>query len=146
MTSWVVLDSSIALATVLPERFSQEAIALIASLTGQQIHIAVPTLFHYEIIAVLRKHAYRGVLTAEEAESKCDLLLAQPVETMIDDALLRRGLALATQFNRPTAYDAQYLAVAERLGCDFWTADERLYNAVNTQLPWVRWLGNATSP
>jgi hypothetical protein len=37
MTSWAVLDSSILLATVLPERFSQKAIALIASLTGQQI-------------------------------------------------------------------------------------------------------------
>ena len=119
---------------------------MITSLTGQQTQIAVPTLFHYEIVAVLRKHAHRGSLTVAEADSACDLLLAQPVQAMIDDALLRRGLALATQFNRPTAYDAQYLAVAERLGCDFWTADERLYNAVNTQLPWVRWLGNATSP
>jgi predicted nucleic acid-binding protein len=89
---------------------------------------------------------YRGALTVEEADSKCDLLLAQPVQVMIDDALLRRGFALATQFNRPTAYDAQYLAVAERLSCDFWTADERLYNAVKTQLPWVRWLGSAATP
>ena len=139
-------SSSILLATVLPERFSQEAIALITSLTGQQIQIAVPTLFHYEIVAVLRKHAHRGSLTVAEAESKCDLLLAQPVQALIDDALLRRGFALATQFNRPTAYDAQYLAVAERLGCDFWTADERLYNVVNTQLSWVGWLGSAAAP
>jgi predicted nucleic acid-binding protein len=85
-------------------------------------------------------------LTVAEADSKCDLLLAQPVQAMIDDALLRRGFALATQFNRPTAYDAQYLAVAERLGYDFWTADERLYNVVNTQLSWVGWLGSAAAP
>jgi predicted nucleic acid-binding protein len=45
MTSWAVLDSSILLATVLPERFSQEAIALLTSLTGRQTQIAVPTLF-----------------------------------------------------------------------------------------------------
>jgi predicted nucleic acid-binding protein len=90
---------------------------------------------------VLRKHVYRGAVTLEEADSACDLLLAQPVQAMIDDALLRHGFALATQFNRPTAYDAQYLAVAERLGCDFWTADERLYNAVNTQLSWVQLVG-----
>ena len=63
MTSWAVLDSSILLATVLPERFSQEATALIMSLTGQQTQIAVPTLFHYEIVAVQRKHAHRGSLT-----------------------------------------------------------------------------------
>ena len=61
---------------------------------------------------------------------------------MIDDPLLRRGYELATQFNRPTAYDAQYLAVAERLQCEFWTVDERLYNAVKQALPWVKWLGN----
>jgi len=54
--------------------------------------------------------------------------------------------ALAAQFNRPAAYDSQYLAVAERLGCEFWTADERLYNAVKTHLSWVKWLGNFTEP
>jgi predicted nucleic acid-binding protein len=48
---------------------------------------------------------------------------------------------LATEYNRPTAYDAHYLAVAKWLGCDFWTADERLYNAVRSLAPWVRWLG-----
>ena len=31
--------------------------------------------------------------------------------------------------------------LAEMLACPFWTADERLYNAVKEQLSWVRWLG-----
>jgi predicted nucleic acid-binding protein len=48
--------------------------------------------------------------------------------------------------NRPTAYDAQYLALAERLACDFWTADERLFNAASQQLPYVKWVGNLSSP
>ena len=26
-------------------------------------------------------------------------------------------------------------------GCNFWTADERLFNAVNPPLSWVRWSG-----
>ncbi len=33
----------------------------------------------------------------------------------------------------------QYLAVAATLGCDLWTGDRRLVNAVNA--PWVRWVG-----
>jgi len=49
---------------------------------------------------------------------------------------------LATHFNRPTAYDAHYLALAEMLGCEFWTADRRLYNAVKEELPWVKWLSD----
>jgi predicted nucleic acid-binding protein len=31
------------------------------------------------------------------------------------------------------------------LGCELWTADERLYNAVKDELPWVKWLGNYQS-
>ena len=39
-------------------------------------------------------------------------------------------------------HDAAYLAVAEILGCELWTADERLYNSVKTDMPRVRWLGD----
>ena len=143
-TSWAVIDSGILLATVLTEQYSKEAKTLVKSLTGQQTQVAVPMLFRYEIVAVLRKHVYRGSLSAEEAVSKCNLLLAQPVQAMVDDTLLRRGFELAAQFNRPTAYDSQYLAVAERLDCEFWTADEKLYNALKAHLSWIKWLGSFT--
>jgi hypothetical protein len=45
--------------------------------------------------------------------------------------------------------DARYLALAERESCEYWTADERLWNSVRAQLGWVRWLGEylaAASP
>ena len=45
-------------------------------------------------------------------------------------------------FNHLAAYDAHYLALAEMLGCEFWNADERLYNTVKDELPWVKWLGD----
>jgi len=35
-------------------------------------------------------------------------------------------------------YDAHYLALAERLGAEMWTADRRLCQAVGAALPWVR--------
>ncbi|MBL8156360.1 MAG: type II toxin-antitoxin system VapC family toxin [Anaerolineae bacterium] len=54
----------------------------------------------------------------------------------------RRAYELATEYNHPTAYDAQYLAVAERYQCDFWTADERLFNAVSGRFPSIYWLGD----
>jgi predicted nucleic acid-binding protein len=46
------------------------------------------------------------------------------------------------EHNRPTAYDEQYLAVAERYQSDFWTADERMFNAVSGKFPSIYWLGN----
>ena len=39
--------------------------------------------------------------------------------------------------DRPAAYDAHYLALAEMAGCPFWTADERLYDRVHAELDWV---------
>jgi predicted nucleic acid-binding protein len=51
------------------------------------------------------------------------------------------ALEFATRFNRPKAYDAQYLALADLLGCELWTADRRLVSAVGDKLPWVRWIG-----
>ncbi len=94
------------------------------------------------MVAVARKWVYRELTTPEKANTALDTLLRYPVITVVDDALLRRAYELATKYNRPTAYDAQYLAVAERYQCDFWTADERLYHAVNGNFPRVYWVGN----
>lgn len=55
--------------------------------------------------------------------------------------VLDSGILLATEYNRPTAYDAQYLALAERLSCEFWTVDERLFNGVKDRFSAIRWLG-----
>jgi hypothetical protein len=46
----------------------------------------------------------------------------------------RRPLSL------PAAYDAHYLALAERVGAEFWTTDRRLANKVREALPWVHLL------
>jgi len=34
------------------------------------------------------------------------------------------------------------MALAERLVCNFWTADERLVNSLQGQFSRIRWLGN----
>jgi len=148
MTSWVVADSSLFLAAVLQESHSQRADALINSWISENIQIAAPTLFRYEIIAVLRKNVYRGLISPEQALVAQKNLLSSThgVDFIIDDALLKRGYELAAQLNRPTAYDSQYLAVAERLDCEFWTADQKLFNAVSGSLSWVKWIGNFIIP
>jgi predicted nucleic acid-binding protein len=96
----------------------------------------------YEVVAVSRKAVYQGRVTSEEGLRARDRLLSYPIELYFDDDLLKRSYELATAYNRPTAYDAQYLALAERLECAFWTADERLFNAVKDRSSHIRWLGN----
>ncbi len=145
MNGWVVADSGIFIAVILTESYTPQAQALVRYWSQQGIQIAAPELFHYEIVAVMRKSVVRQRLTPAEANSYLEILLAQPVHTMKDDRLLRRAYELATRFNRPTAYDSQYLAVAERLSCEFWTADERFFNVLAQDLKWVKWV-NGFSP
>jgi predicted nucleic acid-binding protein len=122
--------------------YTEHASTLIAQLAQQSVQMIAPTLLHYELVAVARKWVYRQLTTLEQARKALDTLLSYPVITIVDEALLRRAYELATEHNRPTAYDAQYLAVSERYQCHFWTADERLYNAVNGTFPDIYWLGN----
>ena len=43
----------------------------------------------------------------------------------------------AERFSLPAAYDAHYLALAQYLSAEFWSADKKLIRAVQTTLPWV---------
>jgi predicted nucleic acid-binding protein len=45
------------------------------------------------------------------------------------------------RLKRASAYDSYYLALAQVLECDFWTADKRLFNALQgAHLGWVHWI------
>ena len=46
----------------------------------------------------------------------------------------QRAWEIATDFGFATVYDATYLALAELQGCEFWTADERLFNYSEFQM------------
>jgi predicted nucleic acid-binding protein len=144
MTSWVVCDSGILIASALNEVFTKRAQRILSYWNENDIQIAVPTLFHYEIVATIRKKVHQGKLTQEDADVIIEVLLERSVSVHSDIPLIRRAYALATELKMPTAYDAQFLAVAEHLNCDFWTLDERLYNVASPTFTWVKWLGNST--
>ncbi len=137
-----VLDSGILIASVYVETLSTKAKALLQHFRDAQTILHAPALLRYELIAVSRKAVYQARVTAEQGLVARDQLLSYPVLLHFDDALLKRGYELAEEFNRPTAYDAQYLALAERLSCDFWTADERMFNSVNGKFSSIAWLGD----
>ena len=143
MAAQVVADSGVFIAIVMEETFGVRANRLVRSWSRDHVQVIAPVLFQYEIVAVIRKNVYRGLLSEEEGIEKRDLLFALTkfIQYEVNEVLLRRAYDIAQQFNRPTAYDSQYLALAEQHGCEFWTADERLFNTVHHQLNWVRWLG-----
>lgn len=142
MKSLVCVDAGLALAQVLHEPQSALADALWADWNRQGIKVIAPVLWGYEVTSVIRKNTFRGLLAVEDEQRALNSVHRLPVELLQPTGLHQHAWELARRFNRPAAYDAHYLALAEMTGCPFWTSDERLFNAVQRVLPWVYWLGN----
>jgi|SRR5690242_8246093 len=154
MSSVVVVDTSVAIKWVIPEPDSATADALVQTWKTQGTTLIAPPLFAYEVANTLHQQVRKGKISLDEARKSLSQLLDPnqgPVlmfspDPAINLALSMRALELAQQHGLPATYDAHYLALAEREGCEYWTADERLWNAVKVRLPWVRWLGELSAP
>lgn len=144
--SWVCADAGVLIKLVTSEEDSDKADALWEMWQDNDVEVIAPGLLPFELTSVLRKKVYRSLLSPEEGEAAFVSIHRMPVQIHKPADLHRRAWELAKRFNRPAAYDAHYLALAEILNCEFWTADERLYNVVKDELPWVRWLGDFQPP
>ncbi len=104
--------------------------------------IAVPGLWVYEVTSALYRHRLHG-WPPEEIDRALTRVLEIPDEVVYPDRLLvASAYEWAMRLKQGAAYDAFYLALAERLGCEFWTGDKRLYNrARQIGADFVRTLG-----
>ncbi len=117
----VIIDANIFLSIIIKDSQTQQAESLLKMLHTTNHNLNAPYLFRYEIIAAIRKHIHRGTLTVNEGIAGVNFIFGQPINYFTDTHLLYQGLDFANQFNLPSAYDAQYLALASYLNCDFWT-------------------------
>jgi len=65
------------------------------------------------------------------------------IEFIVPDIeVLQSSLTWAERLGQSKAYDAQYAALAERLGAELWSADQRLVHALKEQgVTWAHWIG-----
>ena len=136
----VVIDANIAVALAVELPYSSAARARIAAWQAAQSGIYVPVLWEYEVASALRKAVHAGLLAPDEAGRALEILLQMNLERVEPDlALHQAALRWAECIGQIVAYDAQYLALAERLGAEFWTADRRLAErARECGANWVR--------
>lgn len=105
--------------------------------------IGAPTLLYYEVGNALYRYQRAGMMSSSAVELALEAALALPVRLYGHGdgqhplELHRRALGLAQRLSLPAAYDAHYLALADWLGAEFWTADRRLVRAVGGELGWV---------
>jgi predicted nucleic acid-binding protein len=146
MNSLVCVDARLILRTLIPNRFSDEAEALLAGWLTERIELLAPSLLAYEVTSALRRLVALKAITPERGDAAFAQFLAIPIRLSSRRAIFPLAFRLAKEFNRPRAYDTAYLVLAQLARCSFWTADERLYNAVKEKLPWVHWVGRVASP
>jgi predicted nucleic acid-binding protein len=146
MTSWIVIDSGILIASVITETHTSQVDSLLKWIETQELSIAAPHLIHYELSATFRKLIHRGTITTSDGARLLRQLLMKDISLLTDTTLVERALEFANEHGLPSAYDCQYLPVAERLQCDLWTLDQRLLNAVQPKLSWVKNAARYTPP
>lgn len=141
--SSVCVDASVLLKMVVDEDLSDRVSQLRDHWAGSGIQRVAPSLIDYEIVSALNQKQRRGLLTAEATSEALEVAFLEPLLSIDTNDLHRAAQRMATRLRIPSTYDAHYLAVAEELDCEFWTADERLYNAVRDRFPLIRWVGAA---
>ena len=142
MNSQVCIDVNLVLKLVLVEEDSPKAQYLWNTWVDADIEIVAPPLLAFEGTSVICNKMQRGLVPPEEAELMFKAFHLLDVRLLYPDGLHEKAWEMAKRFNRPQAYDSHYLALAEILGLELWTADKRLYNAVKHDLSWVKWLGD----
>lgn len=98
--------------------------------------IIAPQLLFYEVTNVLYRYQQQKLLGKETVQLALNAAFSLPIELHGDMELHHEARAIAAKFNMTAAYDAHYLAIAERYNAEFWTYDKRLVQKCN--LDWVR--------
>ncbi len=131
-----VLDSSVALKWVLPESDTPKAVALRDDFRNDIHELLAPDVFAIEVAHALVRAERRKIINPPEGTQKLiDVLGTLPV-LHSSLPLLARAFALASAA-RVGVYDCLYIALAEREGCDFITADDRLIKNLQMRFPFI---------
>lgn len=141
MSYWVV-DANIVVNTVMS--MTDDLKLFWERVDQEQITPCAPRLWVSEVTSTVRFLVSQKELSSDEAEEALRTMHGLRVEIINEDEELSlRALELAGKLRQSKAYDAFYLALAEKLVVEFWTADERLFNRCrkDLKLNWVHWIG-----
>ena len=145
MSGYVVVDASLAVKWLVREEDSPGAHAMLAVWDREEQQLAAPHLLRFEVTNALHRRVARGELAVHEAAALAEDLFSD-FDFDTTPHLHTRALELASELGQGAVYDSHYLALAESLGCELWTADERFYRAAGTVFDSVHSLSEVDAP
>jgi predicted nucleic acid-binding protein len=99
------------------------------TIRAPRTHLYTPALCDVEVVSGLRTALTRNELSSDRAAEALHDYKDLPLHQHGHRPLLQRVFELRSNFS---AYDATYVALAERLDAEFLTADERLARSVRS--------------
>ena len=130
-----ILDSSVAIKWVIAEPFSKARRLRDNSRSGID-EFRAPDFFPLEVgNALTRAERQRRISIAHGRGLLRTVMLDCPV-LIPSLALMDRAYEISSQW-RVGLYDCLYVALAEREGCEFITADDRLIRNLGQQFPFI---------
>jgi predicted nucleic acid-binding protein len=130
----VVVDASLVIKAILPNPEFARCQAALAQLQNRRL--VAPALWVYEITSTLAKAVHFGQLTASEGRLALHQAMSLGVQVILpDETQARLAFDQTLHLKRAAAYDSFYLATAQALEADFWTADQRLVNSFQGKKP-----------
>jgi predicted nucleic acid-binding protein len=137
-----VIDASVALKWHLDdEEAIKEARQLLSDYGDGKIAITAPKLMLVEVGNAFNVAVMRARLTEEVAFQDFQEIFELDIPLIEYTNFLISAWKFARAHNR-SVYDSVYVVTAQHLGCDFYTGDKRLYNALRGKFSWVKWIGD----
>jgi predicted nucleic acid-binding protein len=142
MRTYVVIAANITLAQALPVAYTDLVMAKMDAWQRERVELVVPTLWSYEIVEGVKGAVDRGYLTLHEGFLAVDAIFSLGFKTVHPTVeLSKMALAWSGTLGAARTNDGQYLALAETLKAEFWTADENLAKLAHREgASWVQWI------
>jgi predicted nucleic acid-binding protein len=131
-----VFDSSVAIKTVLPELDSNKAIRLRDEARAAIHHLLAPDFFPMEVGHSLTRAERHLRISPPDGWNGWKAIMADCPQLYPALPLMPRAFDISSSL-RIGIYDCIYVALAEREGCGFVTADQKLVNNLQQTFPFV---------
>jgi predicted nucleic acid-binding protein len=132
----LVLDSSVAFKWVVPESDSDKADRLREDVRSGTTEILAPDVFPAELGHALTRAERQGRILVGQAEIFWADVMTTPPQLEPSSPLMTRAIQISSQL-RIGVYDCLYVALVERQGCDFVTADYKLFRNLKPYFPFI---------
>lgn len=137
----VVVDSSLAIKWLFIEDRTSEAIVQLRDWIDQGVERLVPSWFMCELANVVFQRVRGKLQSLQDAQDNFRDIVRFVRILDAEPNISVQAIQIAFRFGQGAAYDAHYLALAEHLDCELWTADEHFWQAVRSDFDRVKWIG-----